>query len=184
MSLLRFATLVTVTSPSVNEMLSGLVVRAPDLAFVKVVPIAVLLACAASLAAVFGCFNELRCLPAVKRRTGSTIITGVVGSVWAPNVRFEPQRIAGSLSLTPLPLERPRPRQRLQITTYYCDIKSPWQKGGNENFNGRLRRYLPRDFDIYQLTQQQLKRIVRMMNKAPRKCLPEEAYSDACRASR
>lgn len=85
-------------------------------------------------------------------------------------------------------LERSRPRQRLQMTTYYCDVKSPWQKGGNENFNGRLRRFLPRDFDIYKLTEHRLKQLVKMMNRTPRKCLgfhtPEEAYRAACRTSR
>ena len=85
-------------------------------------------------------------------------------------------------------LERSTRRARRRMTTYYCDVKSPWQKGGNENFNGRLRRFLPRDFNIHQLSEQQLEEIVKMMNKTPRKCLgfqtPTEAYRNACRTSR
>lgn len=84
-------------------------------------------------------------------------------------------------------LERVEPYQRRQISTYYCDVKAPWQKGAVENFNRRLRRFLPRDFDIYRLTEQKLEAIVKLMNETPRKCLgfqtPAEAYRFACRTS-
>ena len=36
---------------------------------------------------------------------------------------------------------------------YYCEIRAPWQKGSNENMNGRLRRYLPRNICIHHITQ-------------------------------
>ncbi|WP_395396503.1 IS30 family transposase (plasmid) [Novosphingobium sp. BL-8A] len=41
-----------------------------------------------------------------------------------------------------------RLRTELGMESYFCDPKAPWQKGGVENFNGRLRRYLPSDTDI------------------------------------
>ena len=84
-------------------------------------------------------------------------------------------------------LERGPGRKRRQMITYYCDVKSPWQKGTNENFNRRLRRFLPRNFNIQQLTELQLENIIKMMNSTPRKCLgfrtPSEAYNLACRTS-
>jgi IS30 family transposase len=34
------------------------------------------------------------------------------------------------------------------MTTWFCDAYASWQKGGIENANGRLRRWLPRHLDI------------------------------------
>ncbi len=61
--------------------------------------------------------------------------------------------------------------RNLDITTYFCDSHSPWQKGGNENFNGRLRRYLPKKYDHRNLSQELLDNIEEKMNNQPRKCL-------------
>ena len=36
------------------------------------------------------------------------------------------------------------------MTTWFCDAYASWQKGGVENANGRLRRWLPRQIDIDQ----------------------------------
>ena len=33
----------------------------------------------------------------------------------------------------------------LAVKAYFCDPHSPWQKGGIENLNGRVRRFLPRE---------------------------------------
>ena len=34
------------------------------------------------------------------------------------------------------------------MATWFCDAYASWQKGGVENANGRLRRWLPRHIDI------------------------------------
>jgi len=54
---------------------------------------------------------------------------------------------------------------------FFCDPHSPWQRGSNENMNGRLRRYLPKDFNIDIIDQDYLNKIAHKANHTPRKCL-------------
>jgi IS30 family transposase len=39
------------------------------------------------------------------------------------------------------------------VAVYFCDPKSPWQRGSNENTNGLLRQYLPRHVSMRDYTQ-------------------------------
>lgn len=68
---------------------------------------------------------------------------------------------------------------------FFCDPHSPWQRGSNENMNGRLRRYLPKDFKIDEINQDELDRIAAQANNTPRKCLgyytPNEMISQRWR---
>lgn len=57
------------------------------------------------------------------------------------------------------------------IKTYFCDVRSPWQKGGIENAIGRLRRPLPRKTDIAKLSDSYVEWLVKLYNHTPRKCL-------------
>ena len=59
----------------------------------------------------------------------------------------------------------------LGMETYFCNPHFPWQKGSNENCNGRLRKYLPKHFDHRDLKQELLDEIQNKMNNQPRKCL-------------
>ena len=56
----------------------------------------------------------------------------------------------------------------LGCTSYFCDPRSPWQKGAVENANGRLRRYLPSDVPAERLSPGSL---AARLNATPRRCL-------------
>ena len=57
------------------------------------------------------------------------------------------------------------------IDVYFCDPKSPWQRGSNENTNGLIRRYVPKGSDIRILPDEQVEHIMDRLNNRPRKSL-------------
>jgi IS30 family transposase len=57
------------------------------------------------------------------------------------------------------------------IKVYFCDPQNPWQRGSNENTNGRLRQYLPKGIDLSGYSQAKLNAIARRLNERPRKTL-------------
>ena len=71
------------------------------------------------------------------------------------------------------------------VQVYFCDPKSPWQRGSNENTNGLLRQYLPRRLDFRTLTQTDLDAIAHELNERPRQTLefqtPSQALAEALR---
>ena len=72
-----------------------------------------------------------------------------------------------------------RLNQELNMTTYFCDTYSPWQKGGVENAIGRARRDIPRKTDLATLSQHDLDRIARKHNNTPRKCLDYQTPAES-----
>lgn len=58
-----------------------------------------------------------------------------------------------------------------EIPVYYCDPRSPHQKGSVENAIGLLRQYINRQTDLNTLTDADLKNFEDKLNHRPRKCL-------------
>jgi IS30 family transposase len=71
-------------------------------------------------------------------------------------------------------------KKHVALGSYYCDPQAPWQKGTNENTNGRVRQFLPRDTNINEISQAQINKICKKLNHTPRRCLnyrtPHEVF--------
>jgi transposase, IS30 family len=104
-------------------------------------------------------------------------------------------RVALTKQLTKLPVELRRTltwdqgkemaeHARFTIDTnigvFFCDPHSPWQRGSNENSNGLLRQYFPKNTDLSTYTRADLNVVAREINTRPRQTLgwmkPSEVF--------
>src|SRR5690242_19882557 len=71
------------------------------------------------------------------------------------------------------------------VPVYFCDPRSPWQRGSNENTNGLLRQYFPKRTEISHYTQAELDDVAAELNGRPRQTLgfksPSQALDEALR---
>ena len=66
------------------------------------------------------------------------------------------------------------------MVVYFCDPHSPWQRGSNENTNGLLRQYFPKNADLSLHSSAHLNAVARQLNNRPRQTLgwmkPSEVF--------
>ena len=128
----------------------------------------------------------------VERTTRFTLLLHLPEDHGAHAVR---DAIATTITLLPLELRRSltwdqgsEMAQHLQLRidadlpVYFCDPRSPWQRGSNENTNGLLRQYFPKGTDLSVHTLDELTRVAAGLNGRPRKTLdwktPAEAFAE------
>ena len=56
----------------------------------------------------------------------------------------------------------------LGVNVYFPDLHSPHQRGTNENTNGLLREYFPRNTDIDTMSEPEIAQVIDQLNHRPR----------------
>ena len=70
--------------------------------------------------------------------------------------------------------------EALQADFYFAHPYSSWERGANENMNGLIRQYFPKDTDFTTVTDADVDAVMEKLNHRPRKCLdyqtPHEVF--------
>jgi IS30 family transposase len=67
---------------------------------------------------------------------------------------------------------------KLGAPVYFCDSRSPWQRGSNENMNGLLRDYFPKGVSLINHPPAHLLAVEHEMNHRPRMVLQDRCPAD------
>src|SRR6185437_5033887 len=124
--------------------------------------------------------NDTHIATLVERNTRFTMLakiprkdTRTVVAALAKHIRKLPEELRRSLTWDQG--KEMHAHKRLTVATnvqvYFCDPRSPWQRGSNENTNGLLRQYFPRGTNFSRISQSYLNAIALRLNQRPRKTL-------------
>jgi len=124
--------------------------------------------------------NDTHIATLVERNTRFTMLvriprkdTTTVVAALAKHIRKLPEELRRSLTWDQG--KEMHAHKRFTVATnvqvYFCDPRSPWQRGSNENTNGLLRQYFPRGTHFSRISQSYLNVIALRLHQRPRKTL-------------
>ncbi len=107
------------------------------------------------------------CLELASRHT-SVVVDAIINRIGnAPDGLFKSLTWDRGMELA----DHQRLTEETSVPVFFCDSRSPWQRGTNENTNGLLRQYLPKGESMAGLTQADFDAIAAKLNRRPRKRL-------------
>ena len=65
-----------------------------------------------------------------------------------------------------------------RLAVYFADPFASWQRGSNENFNGMVRKFIPKGADIGKYTKKEIRQIEEWINNYPRRILNYASAKD------
>jgi len=75
-----------------------------------------------------------------------------------------------------------RIEEELNTKMYFTDPYCAWQKGTNENSNGLLREFYPKNMDLSKTNEKEVQDVLKLLNNRPRKCIdyktPQELFNE------
>jgi IS30 family transposase len=135
--------------------------------------------------------NDTRIATLIERHSRFTMLiklprkdTTTVVAALAKHVRKLPEQLRRSLTWdqgTEMHAHK-RFTVATNVQVYFCDPRSPWQRGSNENTNGLVRQYFPRGTNFSRISQAYLDAIALRLNQRPRKTLGFETPADKLQA--
>lgn len=140
---------------------------------------------------IMGELNKTAIATLVERATRYTMLVHLPGSHDAETVRDGliatmktlPAHLRGSLTWDQ-GSEMARHKEfsmATDMTVYFCDPASPWQRGTNENTNGLLRQYFPKGTDLSVFGPEDLEHVAQQLNGRPRKTLDWDTPAERLR---
>ncbi len=69
------------------------------------------------------------------------------------------------------------------VPVYFAERCSPWQRGANENYNGLVRQYFPKNTDLSVHTPERVAAVMHEINTRPRKTLSYDTPAARFRAA-
>ena len=67
--------------------------------------------------------------------------------------------------------EHERIAQDLDVDFFFAHPYAAWERGANENMNGLVRQYIPKNRALTSVTEEEMEQIMNKLNYRPRKCL-------------
>lgn len=64
-----------------------------------------------------------------------------------------------------------RIEEELGTNMYFANPYCAWQKGTNENSNGLLREFYPKQMDLSKTDEKEVQNVLKLLNNIPRKCI-------------